>query len=650
MNQAKGVVEETAEMSNNNLLFLYSGKLAGHGASLRQEPRLRRLHCASRQNNSGSRPRYGSLVVRMTADTMSTQGGGETRGRFRSAALVGSKPGASDWVKRTATRAMLRAVRFKDEDFFKPLVTVSCPYTNATPCNDHMDELARVIAESVEKRGGKPLLHGTPVVSDGETMGTPGMRYSLISRDLIADCIECQHEAYMADGLITLGGCDKTIPGAMMPLLRNDSIGVFLYGGSILPGGPERNLDVISAFEAIGARSANRITDEQLLQIEKNACPGAGACAGAFTANTMATIAVALGLSVPYSAGHVAATYEGKVTENKKQDCQDTVDALFTCLERGITARQIASRKAFENAIVVAMALGGSTNAVLHVLALAHEAQVPLTIDEFHEIGCRVPLLGQFRPFSKYVMADLDRIGGVPVLMKHLLVNGFLHGDCLTCTGKTLEENLVGVPDELPPNQDVILPVSKPYAPPGRHILVLKGNLAPEGAVIKLSGKGLRQHRGPARVFDSEDAAIDAILAGRIRKGDVVIIRYEGPAGAPGCPEMLSPSAALVGQGLGSDVALVTDGRFSGGSHGIMIGHVCPEAYRGGPIALLFEGDEIVIDIDARRIDAVGISATEWDRRRANWKPITKPAHGLLAKYRMLVQPASRGAITTLVE
>jgi len=634
-------------MSNHTLQFLTTtetsfvkGSFPRDGRGLRLQ---RRGHRALLRHPL--QPVKGALFLK--AEGLSeTPASGVTNHRVRSAALVGSQPGAPDWIKRTAARAMLRAVRFKDEDFFKPLITVSCTYTNATPCNDHMIELARIIADRIESRGGKPLLHGTPVVSDGETMGTRGMRYSLVSRDLIADCIECQHEAYMADGLITLGGCDKTIPGALMPLLRNDSIGVFLYGGSILPGGPEKNLDVISAFEAIGARSANRITDEQLLEVEKHACPGAGACAGAFTANTMATIAVALGLAVPYSAGHVAATYEGSVSDNKKQDCVDTVDALFTCLERGITARQIATRQAFENAIVVAMALGGSTNAVLHVLALAHEAQIPLTIDDFHEIGSRVPLLGQFRPFSKYVMADLDRIGGVPVLMKHLLAHGYLHGECLTCTGKTLAENLAHVPNDLPPNQDVILPVTRPYAPPGRHILVLKGNLAPEGAVIKLSGKEIRRHQGPARVFDSESSALDAILAGQIRKGDVLVIRYEGPAGGPGCPEMLSPSSALVGQGLGSDVALVTDGRFSGGSHGIMIGHVCPEAYVGGPIALLQEGDQVVIDIDARSIDVVGLTSTEWDRRRASWKRIQKPATGLLAKYRSLVQPASRGAIT----
>ena len=545
---------------------------------------------------------------------------------------------------------MLRAVDFKDDDFGKPLITVTSCFTNATPCNAHVDELAAVVAERVRQRGGMPLLHGTPVVSDGETMGTPGMRYSLVSRDLIADCIECQHEAYAADGLITIGGCDKTIPGAMMPLLRHDAIGVFLYGGSILPGGPQRNLDFVSAIEAIGARSADRITDEELLHIERHACPGAGACAGAFTANTMATIGVALGLSVPYSAGHVAATYEGHVTEHKRQDCRDSVDALFTCLERGITARQIATRKAFENAITVAMALGGSTNAVLHVLAMAREAQVPLTIDDFHQIAARVPLLGQFRPFSKYVMADLDRIGGVPVLMKHLLAHGYLHGDCLTCTGKTVEENLADVPAELPADQDVLLPVQAPYAPPARHILILKGNLAPEGAVIKLSGKSLQRHAGPARVFDSEEAALDAILGGHIRKNDVVVIRYVGPAGAPGCPEMLSPSAALVGRGLGADVALVTDGRFSGGSHGIMVGHVCPEAYRGGPLGLLREGDTIAIDTIERTVSVMGWSADEWDRRRAAWKPVHKPASGLLAKYRRLVQPASQGAITRVVE
>lgn len=579
--------------------------------------------------------------VKMTAAKQRT----ETRDR--SARLVGDKPGTAEWNKRTAARAMLRAVNFSDEDFGKPIVTVACTHTNATPCNAHMNELGEVLQKEVEAIGGKAFVFGTPVISDGETMGTSGMRYSLVSRDLIADCIETMHEGYLADGMITLGGCDKSIPGALMPILRNDSIGVMLYGGSILPGHLDGNdTTVISAFEAIGARSAGKIDDHQLGRVERNSCPGSGACGGMFTANTMSSIIEAMGMSVPYSAAHTAVDSSNKLSPDKVNDCRRSIDALFTCMERGITSRQICTKKAFENGITVCMALGGSTNAVLHCLALAHEAEVDLTIDDFNRIGDNVPLIGDFKPFGRFVMADLEKIGGVPMVMKYLLDKGLLHGDCMTVTGKTVAENLVDVPSGLPINQDIILPLESPYAPAGNHVVVMRGNLAPEGAVIKLSGKELEQHRGPARVFESEEEALDAVLAGKIIDNDVVVIRHEGPKGGPGMREMLSPSAAIMGAGLGKTVALITDGRFSGGTHGIMVGHISPEAALGGPIGLVKEGDIINLQPKKRLLE-VEISTAELEARRKDWKPVEKARpRGVLRKYALMVSSASEGAVT----
>jgi dihydroxy-acid dehydratase len=566
--------------------------------------------------------------------------------KHRSGLLTGT-PGGADWARRAAARAMLRAVDFAEEDFGKPIVTVACPFTNATPCNDHIRKLGDILFREIASAGGKPFLFGTPVISDGETMGMEGMKYSLMSRDLIADCIETMHEGYAADGIVTLSGCDKSIPGALMPILRNNGIGLTLYGGTILPGRYKgEDLTIVSAFEAIGAHAAGRMTDEDLRQVECHSCPGAGACGGMYTANTMASVIEAMGMSVPGSASHPAVDRRNRISREKRNDCIDTVNALFLLLRRGIRARDIATREAFENGIAVMMALGGSTNGVLHILGLAREAGIPLSLDDFQRIGQAVPLLGNFKPFGKYVMADLDRIGGVPMAMKMLLDAGLLHGECLTVTGKTVAENLAKAPPR-PEGQDVFASPGLPYAPPGRHISVLRGNLAPEGAVLKLSGKELDHHTGPARVFDREEDALDSILSGAIRKGDVIVIRYEGPKGGPGMREMLSPSAALMGAGLGKDVALVTDGRFSGGTHGIMVGHVAPEAQAGGPIAVVREGDRITIHPGERSI-TLDADEAEIANRLSRWKaPEPKYPRGVLGKYARLVGPASTGAVTS---
>jgi dihydroxy-acid dehydratase len=566
--------------------------------------------------------------------------------KHRSGLLTGT-PGGADWARRAAARAMLRAVEFGDDDFSKPIVTVACPFTNATPCNDHIGKLGDLVAREVEAAGGKPFLFGTPVISDGETMGMEGMKYSLMSRDLIADCIETMHEGYAADGILTLSGCDKSIPGALMPILRNNAIGLTLYGGTILPGRYKgEDLTVVSAFEAIGAHAAGKLDDAELHEVECRSCPGAGSCGGMYTANTMASAIEALGMSVPGSASHTAVDRSNRISREKRNDCAASTAALFLLLRRGIRARDIASREAFENAIAVMMALGGSTNGVLHLLALAHEAGVPLELDDFHRIGAKVPLLGNFKPSGRYVMADLDRIGGVPMVMKTLLDAGLLHGECLSVTGRTVAENLSGV-RSAPQRQDVFAPPERPFAPPGRHIRVLRGNLAPEGAVLKLSGKELERHSGPARAFDREEDALDAILDGRIRNGDVIVIRYEGPRGGPGMREMLSPSAALMGAGLGKDVALITDGRFSGGTHGIMVGHVAPEALAGGALAAVREGDRITID-PAERSISLDVGDDEIARRLAGWRaPEATYKRGVLAKYVRLVGSASKGAVTS---
>ncbi|MDP2624764.1 MAG: dihydroxy-acid dehydratase, partial [Candidatus Peregrinibacteria bacterium] len=472
---------------------------------------------------------------------------GDQPKRERSQEMIGDKPGTKFWVKRAAARAMLRAVDFKDEDFEKPIITLGVTYTNATPCNAHLRDLGDIMFEEVQSQGGMPFLSGAPVVSDGETMGTEGMKYSLMSRDLIADCFETMHECYRADALITVSGCDKSIPGSLMPLARNNSIGLTLYGGTILPG--QRNgedLTVVSAFEAIGARGAGKINDKELYEVECHSCPGSGACGGMFTANTMASCIEALGMSLPGSASNAAVDRQNNISERKRQDGLMTVHAAFNLLKQGIRTRDIMTRKAFENSLTVMMAIGGSTNAVLHLLALAHEADVDLELEDFNRIAEKTPLLGDFKPYGRYVMDDLAKVGGVQMLMKYLLEAGMLHGDCLTVTGRTIEENLRTAKDRSD-DQKVIYSIEKPYAPPDHHVTILKGNLAPEGCVLKLSGKVLDHHTGPARIFSCEEDALDAIMDGKINKGDVMVVRYEGPKGGPGMREMLSPSAALMG-------------------------------------------------------------------------------------------------------
>ncbi len=563
--------------------------------------------------------------------------------------LTGGKPGDASWAKRAPARAMMRAVGYTDADFAKPLISLACPYTNVTPCNAHIQQLGEIMQNELEKVGVKPIIFGTPVVTDGETMGTEGMKYSLVSRELIADCIETMTEAYLCDGSVTLSGCDKTIPAALIPLARTNAIGLTLYGGSILPGvasSDGRDLNIVSVFEAVGKDSAGRISKEEFDDVEKKACPGCGSCGGMYTANTMASAIEAMGMSITGSASHPAVDRNNHISIAKKKDCAETARVLKYMLEHNIHARDIMTKKAFENAITVVMALGGSTNAVLHILSLAHEAAVPLTIDDFQRIGARTPLLGNFSPYGKYMMEHLDTIGGIPMVMKYLLSHNLIHGDCMTVNGKTIAENIADAP-EFPTDQDVIYPMEKPYAPAGRHIVIMRGNMAPDGAVMKISGKEMDHHTGPARVFDSEEACLNAILGGKIQKGDVLVVRYEGPKGGPGMREMLSPSAALMGAGLGKDVALITDGRFSGGTHGIMIGHMTPEAYDGGALAIVHEGDLIDISLPDRSID-LKISKGEWAKRQHGWtQPKPRYTRGILAKYSKLVSSASLGAVTS---
>lgn len=564
----------------------------------------------------------------------------------RSSTITGNH-NTGNWTERTAARTMLRAVRFNDDDFAKPLIALAVPYTNGTPCNDHIRELGDILQAEIEAAGGKAIIFGTPVVSDGISMGTEAMKYSLVSREVIADSIELMTEGYQVDGVITLSGCDKTIPAALMPIARNNLVGLTLYGGSILPGKlKEQELNIVSAFEGIGAHAAGTIDDMELRDIECHACPGAGSCGGMYTANTMSAAIEALGMSMPGSSSNMAVDRQNLISKEKRDDAGRSARALITLLNRNLTARSIMTRKAFENALTVAWALGGSTNAVLHLLALAKEADVPLSLADIISITKKVPLIGNFKPFGRYLMHDLHRLGGVPMVMKVLLNAGFLHGDCVTVSGKSIAENLADSPT-LPTHQDVIYPVEAPYAPAGTHIRILHGNLAEDGCVLKQSGKNLQTMSGPARVFEQEEDAMAAILGGEITSGDIVVIRYEGPKGGPGMREMLSPSAALMGAGLGNSVALITDGRFSGGTHGIMIGHIAPEAQVGGTIALVAEGDIITIDLENEALQ-LQVSDAELEHRRRNWHPpATKYTRGVLAKYARLVSSAARGAVTS---
>ena len=541
-----------------------------------------------------------------------------------------------DGVAQAPSRAMLRAVGFTGADFDKPQVGIASTWSMVTPCNMHINELAEAAAMGADEAGAKSVPFNTITVSDGISMGTPGMRYSLVSREVIADSIEAVVCAQGFDGFVAIGGCDKNMPGCAMAMARIDRPSVFVYGGTIALGAERR--DVISVFEAVGQNAAGAITDEQLTEVERTAIPGPGSCGGMYTANTMASAIEALGLSLPGSSAQKA------VSQDKRTDSYNAGAAVHRLIERGIKPSDILSRESFENAISLTIALEGSTNAVLHLLAIADAAGVPLELDDFTRVGQRVPVLADMRPAGQYAMTELIDIGGIQPLMRTLLDAGLLHGGCLTVTGRTLAENLAGVAP-YPPDQEIIRPLDAPIKPDS-HLVVLYGNLAPEGAVAKITGhEGLR-FTGTARCFHGEEAAMGAIMAGAVGKGDVIVVRYEGPRGGPGMREMLSPTSAINGRGLSGDVALITDGRFSGGSHGFVIGHITPEAFDGGPIALLEDGDEITIDAERREIN-VNLGDAELASRRAGWQPPPPYAEkGLLAKYAKLVSSASLGAVT----
>jgi dihydroxy-acid dehydratase len=541
-----------------------------------------------------------------------------------------------DGDEQAPSRAMLRAVGFSDADFKKPQIGIASTWSMVTPCNMHIDELAKIAADAADQAGGKAVLFNTITVSDGISMGTPGMRYSLVSREIIADSIEAVTGAEGFDGIIAIGGCDKNMPACVMAMARLNRPAVFIYGGTIRPGAKHR--DIVSVFEAVGAASAGTISNAELLEVEKTAIPGPGSCGGMYTANTMASAIEALGMSLANSSAQEA------VSQQKRDDCKRAGAAVMNLIQEDIKPRDIMTRDAFENAIAVVIALGGSTNAVLHLLAIAQEAEVELSIDDFTRIGAKVPVLADLRPSGKYLMSELVAIGGIQPLMKRMLDHGLLHGDCMTVTGKTMAENLATVAD-YPVDQDIVHDFSDPIKADS-HLSILYGNLAPEGSVAKITGKEGLRFEGSARVFHSEELALQAILDGVVQAGDVVVIRYEGPKGAPGMREMLSPTGAIMGRGLGADVALITDGRFSGGSHGFVVGHVSPEAAVGGPIALLEDGDRISIDADSKEIN-VDLTDAELQKRRAAWRrPRSPVTRGVLAKYRAEVSSASLGAVT----
>ncbi len=544
-----------------------------------------------------------------------------------------------DGPERAASRAMLHAVGFERKDFKKSQVGVASTWGMVTPCNMHINDLADHVTKGIDGSGGKAVLFNTITISDGISMGTEGMKYSLVSREVIADSIETVAGCEGFDGIVAIGGCDKNMPGCLMGLARLNRPSVFVYGGTILPGCfQKKDVDIVSVFEAVGKHANQQMTDRQLANLEACAIPGAGSCGGMYTANTMASAIEALGMSLPNSSAQAA------VSSDKRSDCQRAGEAVMRLLKWGIRPRDIMTRKAFENALTVITALGGSTNAVLHMLAMAHSAGVKLSIDDFTRIGRRVPVLADLKPSGKYVMAELVRIGGLTPLMKMLLDQGVLHGDCLTVTGQTVAENLSKV-KPYPKGQDVIRGFDNPIKKDG-HLVVLYGNLAETGAVAKISGKEGLRFEGVAKVFDSEEKALKAILKGSIKKGDVIVIRYEGPKGGPGMREMLSPTSAIMGKGLGKDVALITDGRFSGGSHGFVVGHVTPEAAEGGLIGLLKNGDRIVIDAEKRSVNAK-LTKSEISKRRRQWKaPKARYTKGVLAKYAKLVTSAHLGAVT----
>ncbi len=545
-----------------------------------------------------------------------------------------------DGIEQAPSRAMLRAVGFSEEDFDRPQVGIASTWSMVTPCNMHIDGLAEQAAEAADDAGGKSVVFNTISVSDGISMGTPGMRYSLVSREIIADSIEAVAGAEGFDGLIAIGGCDKNMPGCVMALARLNRPSVFIYGGTIKPG--EKRRDIVSVFEAVGARAAGSISDAELLEVEQTAIPGPGACGGMYTANTMASAIEALGMSLANSSAQEA------VSSQKLDDCRRAGEAVVELIRDDIKPLDIMTRQAFENAIAVVIALGGSTNAVLHLLAIARECGIDLTLEDFTRIGERTPVLADVRPSGRYLMSELIEIGGIQPLMKRMLDRGLLHGDCLTVTGRTLAENLADVAD-YPEGQDIVRDFDDPIKPDS-HLAILYGNVAPEGAVAKITGKEGLRFEGTARVFHSEEDALQAILDDTVKSGDVVVIRYEGPKGAPGMREMLSPTGAIMGKGLGSEVALITDGRFSGGSHGFVVGHVTPEAAVGGPIALIEDGDVLVIDAETREIN-LRVGDEELADRRAAWRrPPSAVRRGVLAKYRNEVSSASEGAVTIAPE
>ncbi|MEB3882452.1 dihydroxy-acid dehydratase [Lyngbya sp. CCY1209] len=544
--------------------------------------------------------------------------------------------------QRTPNRAMLRAVGFGDGDFNKPIVGIANGYSTITPCNMGLNDLALRAEAALKQSGTMPQMFGTITVSDGISMGTEGMKYSLVSREVIADSIETACNAQSMDGVLAIGGCDKNMPGAMIAIARMNIPAIFIYGGTIKPGHYDgRDLTIVSAFEAVGQHSAGKIADEELLAVERHACPGAGSCGGMYTANTMSSAFEAMGMSLMYSSTMAAEDAE------KAESTEQSAAVLAEAIRQRILPRQILTRKAFENAIAVIMAVGGSTNAVLHLLAIANAAGVELTLDDIETIRGRVPVLCDLKPSGRFVTTQFHEAGGVPRVMKMLLEHGLIHGDALTITGKTVAEQLADIPSEPDPNQEVIRPWDQPMYAQG-HLAILKGNLATEGSVAKITGVKNPKITGPARVFESEEDCLDAILAGKIQAGDVVVVRYEGPVGGPGMREMLAPTSAIIGAGLGDSVGLITDGRFSGGTYGMVVGHVAPEAAVGGAIALVKEGDSITIDAHQRLLQ-INISDEELAARRQQWQP-PQPRYtkGVLAKYAKLVSTSSRGAVTDL--
>lgn len=546
-----------------------------------------------------------------------------------------------DGADRAPSRAMLRTVGFKDADFKKPQIGIASTWSMVTPCNMHIDVLARHAAKGADAAGGKAVIFNTITISDGVSMGSEGMKYSLVSREVIADSVETVVGCEGFDGFVAIGGCDKNMPGCLIAMARLNRPSVFVYGGTILPGcygKDKKKVDVVSVFEAVGAHANQKISDKELKAIESCAIPGPGSCGGMYTANTMASAIEALGMSLPDSSSQAA------ISKEKDKDCQNAGRAVLNLLKKNIRPLDIMTRSAFENAITVVIALGGSTNAVMHLIAMAHAANVRLNLDDFTTIGKRVPVLADLKPSGRFMMAEFVSIGGILPLMKTLLDAGLLHGDCLTVTGKTLRENLKGV-KPYPKDQQIIRSLDNPIKKES-HLVILYGNLAPQGAVAKISGKEGLTFTGTARVFESEETALKKILDKTVTKGDVIVIRYEGPKGGPGMREMLSPTSAIMGRGLGKEVALITDGRFSGGSHGFVVGHITPEAYAGGPLAIVRDGDSITIDAERRQIN-LNISYAQIQNRLASWKkPAPRYTRGVLAKYAKQVSSASQGAIT----